>query len=315
MRLHPHRLPNHNSLQEGMQWLGELYMAEAGDSGNPSPDDENEDEFESPEAAQDVACAPGFNSDSRADIERYISTEVRDLYDVFSYRHAASILANSFPDELAELERALLNFSITVKDIGLPGGNESLMPKKFSASLRPCGWREARIQADLVVRMTEFEERAENGRVVRVKSAEREARLLENFIDGHKIDYVKGRVAFDLEWNSKDQTFDRDLYALRTFHECGLISAGVLLTRSASLNPVFARVPQLTKAGQPVLHQSGKRAGKPRSVKAKYGASTTWMGKLLYRLNAGRHGGCPVLAFGIKPKLIRDLNTLGGDLS
>ncbi|MDR2880746.1 MAG: hypothetical protein LBV29_02440 [Azoarcus sp.] len=42
----------------------------------------------------------------------------------------------------------------------------------------------------------------------------------------------KGRVAFDLEWNSKDQTFDRDLYALRAFHECGLISAGIMVTRT-----------------------------------------------------------------------------------
>jgi len=38
----------------------------------------------------------------------------------------------------------------------------------------------------------------------------------------------------------------------------------------------------------------------------KYGASTTWMGKLLYRLRAGRNGGCPVLVLGITPKLIED---------
>jgi CRISPR-associated protein Csd2 len=38
----------------------------------------------------------------------------------------------------------------------------------------------------------------------------------------------------------------------------------------------------------------------------KYGASTTWWGKLVYRLNAGRNGGCPVLAVGITPKCIID---------
>lgn len=41
-------------------------------------------------------------------------------------------------------------------------------------------------------------------------------------------------------------------------------------------------------------------------VKAKYGASTTWMGKLLPRLDAGRGGGCPLLVFGITPRLITD---------
>ncbi len=148
----------------------------------------------------------------------------------------------------------------------------------------------------------------ENGKTRKVALSRREAQQIENFIDGHKIDFVKGRVAFDMEWNSKDQTFDRDLYALRTFHECGLISAGVLVTRSASLNPVFDVVQQLNKNGDPEVYQSGPRAGQPKPVKAKYGASTTWMGKLLYRLNAGRHGGCPVLVFGITPKLISDWN-------
>jgi hypothetical protein len=264
-------------------------------------------EEQNAEAVEDVALRPGPNADDAADVERYISAEVRALYDVYSYRHAAAILANSFPDELAQIERALLDFRITVRDIGMPGGNESDMPKKFSRTLRPEGWVETRIQGDLLVRMQEYDEMFSlDGRSRKVKRSECTPRMIENFIDGHKIDYVKGRVAFDLEWNSKDQTFDRDLYALRAFHECGLISAGVMVTRSASLNPVFEVVPQLTKTGEPELHKIGVKAGQPKNVRAKYGASTTWMGKLLYRLNAGRHGGCPVLVFGITPKLITD---------
>lgn len=247
----------------------------------------------------EVALRPGPNADAPADVERYISPEVLALYDVYSYRHAAAILATSFPDELAEIEAALLAFSITTRDIGIPGGNESDMPKKFSRTLRPAGWVESRIQGDLLVRVQDYDELfLPDGKVKKVKRSESTPRIIENFIDGHKIDYVKGRVAFDLEWNSKDQTFDRDLYALRAFHECGLISAGVMVTRSEKLNPVFDVVPQLNKAGEAV----GK------TVKSKYGASTTWMGKLLYRLNAGRHGGCPVLVFGITPKLIEDWN-------
>jgi len=274
------------------------------------PDLDNGDPEElNAEAVDDVALRPGSNADDTADVERYISAEVRALYDVYSYRHAAAILANSFPEELAQIERALLDFRITVRDIGIPGGNESVMPKKFSRTLRPAGWVEARIQGDLLVRMQEYDELfSDDGKVRKVKRAESESRLIENFIDGHKIDYVKGRVALDLEWNSKDQTFDRDLYAMRAFHECGLISAGVMVTRSASLNPVFAVVPQLTKTGELDLHKIGAKAGQPKNVRAKYGASTTWMGKLLYRLNAGRHGGCPVLVFGITPRLITDWN-------
>ncbi len=260
---------------------------------------ENDEQEIEANGVDDVALRPGPNADSAVDVERYISAEVRALYDVYSYRHAAAILANSFPEELAEIEAALLAFRITTRDIGTPGGNESDMPRKFSRTLRPVGWVESRIQGDLLVRMQEYDELfLPGGKVKKVKRSESTPRMIENFIDGHKIDYVKGRVAFDLEWNSKDQTFDRDLYALRAFHECGLISAGVMVTRSEKLNPVFDVVPQLNKAGEEV----GK------TVKAKYGASTTWMGKLLYRLNAGRHGGCPVLVFGITPKLIEDWN-------
>ncbi|WP_085278001.1 BglII/BstYI family type II restriction endonuclease [Pseudogulbenkiania subflava] len=275
---------------------------------NIEQDQDNEDlEVDLHEDDSDIALRPGPNADDPADIERYISAEVRKLYDVYSYRHAAAILANSFPEELREIEQALLSFRITQREIGIPGGNESDMPKKFSRSLRPEGWVEARIQGDLLVRMQEYDEQfLENGKIKKIKRDESEPRIIRNFIDGHKIDYVKGRVAFDLEWNSKDQTFDRDLYALRAFHECGLISTGVLVTRSESLNPVFDVVPQLTKTGEVELYKKGKFAGEPKPVKAKYGASTTWMGKLLYRLNAGRHGGCPVLVFGITPKLIVD---------
>ncbi|MGH8160944.1 MAG: BglII/BstYI family type II restriction endonuclease [Gammaproteobacteria bacterium] len=272
-------------------------------SGAPVGSQRQDDEVEEQEAeeevllAEDIELTPGPNADARSDIDRYISKSIRSFYDVYSYRHAASILATSYPDELKDLERALGAFRITMREIGIPGGNESDMPRKLSRVLRPAGWVETRLQGDLLVRAKEYaEEFLANGRARKVKRAEGEPRVIKNFIDGHKIDYVKGRVAFDMEWNSKDQTFDRDLYAFRAFHDYGLISVGVLVTRSASLNPVFAVAPRLDK--------DGKATGK--TIKTKYGASTTWMGKLLYRLNAGRHGGCPVLVFGITPRLITD---------
>ncbi|MEL7097184.1 MAG: BglII/BstYI family type II restriction endonuclease, partial [Pseudomonadota bacterium] len=53
-----------------------------------------------------------------------------------------------------------------------------------------------------------------------------------------------------------------------------------------------------------VLNKDGSEGKEP--VYKKYGASTTWMGKLLYRLDAGRNGGCPVLAVGIKPVCVSD---------
>jgi len=252
--------------------------------------------------ADDVSLEPAAHSDPGHEIAEHISQEVRALYDVYSYRHAASILATAFPQQLEEIEDALLAFRITTRDIAMPGGNESTIPKLFSATLRPAGWRETRIQGDLVVRVFEHDVSQSQAASKRPRMEEKPPLVLENYIDGHKIDYVRDRVALDLEWNSKDQTFDRDLYAFRMFHECGIISAAVLITRSALLNPVFESLPLLAKDGS-VDHD---KDGKPKMCKQKYGASTTWMGKLLYRLNAGRHGGCPVLVFGITPGVIDD---------
>ena len=109
-------------------------------------------------------------------------------------------------------------------------------------------------------------------------------KIIEGYIDGHKIDFIKDKVAFDLEWNSKDQTFDRDLLAMRTYFDCGLIEVGIIVTRSKELNEIFKEI----------------KDDKGNSLMPKYGASTTWMGKLEYRLKSRRNGGCPILAIGIK---------------
>jgi CRISPR-associated protein Csd2 len=254
-------------------------------------------------------------------IDAFIPEDIRTLYEIHNYRNAAQVLATGCPEEFQEIIEGLRTFRLTLADIRKPGGNESDIPKRISGLLRAKGWMETRIKGDLLITKVA----GASGKKARAGSDgegdESESDTLEkieelkekgygvehitraNFLDGHKVDYVKKRVAFDLEWNSKDQTFDRDLYAFRAFHECDLIDAAVLLTRSASLNTVFEKLgPELDSDGNPKTDKNGK----PKLIKAKYGASTTWMGKLLYRLNAGRHGGCPVLALGITPNLITD---------
>jgi hypothetical protein len=237
---------------------------------------------------EDVAARPGDMGDPTDFVNQKIPSDILSKYEVFSYRNAAVILSETRQDEFNEILQALRDFTITTDIIKKPGGNESEIPKLISARLRPKGWHETMVQGDLLVKLNWHEQTGLKNNKPIMEKRNREIRR-EKYLDGHKIDYVKGRVAFDLEWNSKDQTFDRDLYAFAAFFQCGVIDAAVLLTRSAQLNPVF-------------------RSMGP-AIQNKYGASTTWMGKLLYRLNAGRNGGCPVLAFGIKPACISDWNT------
>lgn len=61
------------------------------------------------------------------------------------------------------------------------------------------------------------------------------------------------------------------------------IDVGVIVTRAEGLNDIFKQ----------------EKDDKGKLLIKKYGASTTWMGKLTYRLDSRRNGGCPVLAIGI----------------
>lgn len=261
------------------------------------------DEDDDLEQSSDISLSPNDNADPQEIVNRKVPQTIRDKFEVVSYRNAAVILADARRKELAEIIEALSSFKITTDMIRRAGGNESEIPKVFSQTLRPMGWHETIISADLDVKLS-WKEQTGLNKHGRPKFT-RQSRTIkrEKYLDGHKIDYVKNKVAFDLEWNSKDQTFDRDLYAMNAFFQSGAIDVGVLVTRSLALNDVFKSVgPALTKDGK----VERKKNGEPRPTMSKYGASTTWMGKLIYRLNAGRNGGCPVLAIGITPESVTD---------
>lgn len=215
---------------------------------------------------------------------RYIRKTLINKFEFQSYGHALEILSEAFPYEWAEIQNCLEKLVITHDDLREAGGNETAIPKKFDDVLYPLGWREIKITGDLLVKL--YPRRAnQRGRFAEEPYDEK---IIKGYIDGHNIDFIKGKVAFDLEWNSKDQTFDRDLLAMRTYFDCGLIEVGIIVTRSKELNDIF----------KVLTDKSGK------SLMPKYGASTTWMGKLEYRLKSRRNGGCPILAIGIKKSCV-----------
>ena len=216
----------------------------------------------------------------------HIAPDLLAKFEFYSYGHALEILREAFPVEWAEVQNCLRSLSLSVEDIKKDGGNESPIPKKFDAILYPCGWREIRISGDLLVKkyLRQTSQRRGN-----FSDQPYETEIIKGYIDGHNIDFLKNRVAFDLEWNSKDQTFDRDLLAMRTYFDCGLIDVGIIVTRARSLNDIFRQVND--EEGQPLMK--------------KYGASTTWIGKLIYRLDSRRNGGCPILAVGIGKECVQ----------
>lgn len=211
-------------------------------------------------------------------MEAYIRPSLIDRFEFQSYGHALEILSEAFPEEWTDIQDCLSCLQITTDDLLASGGNETAIPKKFDDVLYPRGWREIRITGDLLVKM--YPRGKSRGRF---SDEPFDEKTIVGYIDGHNIDFIKGKVAFDLEWNSKDQTFDRDLLAMRTYFDCGLIDVGIIITRSEDLNAIFSEL----------------------GIKSKYGASTTWLGKLEYRLRSRRNGGCPILAVGIKKPCVK----------
>lgn len=235
----------------------------------------------------DTETSFGHIADEQEFVSNLFSKNINSKFEIYSYRNAAAILSTSFQEQFLEICDVLEKFSISKTMIRSPGGSKGPIAY-YVDTLFSKDWSETRIAADLNVRLLDAKK---SGKIISEYTR-------KGFLDGHRIDFVKGKVALDLEWNSKDQTYDRDLTAFSAFYDAGAIDVGVIITRGKSLDTSYFRS----------LGKVLKKDGNPGSedVYKKFGASTTWMGKLLYRLDAGRNGGCPVLAFGIKPECVTD---------
>lgn len=227
-------------------------------------------------------------------IESEIPSEVAIKYDIYSFNAAFEILKSLHPQEYEEIINALKCFETNIEELKKFGGNESPIPKRFDDLLYKHGWEEVRITADLLIH---YSVRL-NKRSKQFISMPDRDEIIREYIDGHFVDFVKNHIALDLEWNGKDQTFDRDLMAFRAFYDAGIIDCAVLITRAESLNEVF----------RTLTYQKSGKDGNVTTARLidKYGASTTWMKKLLPRLEAHRAGGCPVLAIGIRKETVMD---------
>jgi hypothetical protein len=102
----------------------------------------------------------------------------------------------------------------------------------------------------------------------------------------HKVDCVKNRIALEIEWSNKDPFYDRDLNNFRLLFDLRAISVGIIITKSNELVDIF------------------KDIGK--EVWEKFGTTTTWMNKLLPRIEGGGGGGCPILVFGIGESVYKE---------
>jgi hypothetical protein len=191
-----------------------------------------------------------------------IPQDVRKRYQIEERRHACAILYQDCRTEFDDLIECLRKFEILKSEIVAGGGGKSRITSRFDISLWGRHW---------------IEKSTKITRLIDDQSVDSKT---------HKVDFWKGNVAIEMEWNSKDSVFSRDLNVFRLLHEIGVISVGVIVTRCDALQELF--------------DSFGKRIG------AKYGQSTTHWGKLIPKVESGGSGDCPLLLVGITAKCYRD---------
>lgn len=186
---------------------------------------------------------------------KHVSKEINERYETGEWKHASALLVTEFVEEWKELKDILLNFRFTKSQVFMPGGSMSTIAHSIHTMFKEKGWEEKKFAVTVLI-----------------DSIERSS-------ETHKVDHYKQGIAVETEWNSKDSVFDRDLKNFRLLYDMDIISMGVVITRSDSLQDLF--------------DSFGYDLGK------KYGASTTNMTKLREEVMAGTCGGCPLLIFGI----------------
>jgi Restriction endonuclease BglII len=190
--------------------------------------------------------------------QHLVPKDVAGLYEVHEWRNAAGVLSTSCPQEWADVLMILREFRLYKAEILKGGGNKGPIAKRLDGGLFVRGWRETGFRT-----------------AIKVDELERAAPT-------HKVDCFKGRVALEVEWNSKDSVYDRDLNNFRLLFDLRVIDAGIIITRCSELEKLLISV--------------GRN-------KSSYGKSTTHMEKLLPKLEGGGAGGCPILVFGISDRL------------
>lgn len=218
--------------------------------------------------------------------------------------HAEAILRHDMADVIDDIENILVGLEIPVEELIRGGGGEGQGTQRMRRALKTCGWMKHNFQIRKIVDGEEKESIS------------------------HEVDHVKsfpaGKCALEIEWNTKDTFYDRDLENFKRLHADGVISLGVIITRGTSLQnallgvvTTFAEskgintVDQLDPYYEPTKRQrkaillAAERLGSfsqgwARSfVSDKFGMATTHWSKLQDRIYRGLGNPCPLLLIGI----------------
>jgi len=236
-------------------------------------------------------------------------------FDIVWLSHAEAIFKHDFGNALVELSEALSELTLPISEIVGSGGGETKFTPRLRRRLSDLGWPKHNFRIEKVI-----------------DGASRES-------TSHEVDHVRrfespaAAIACEIEWNTKDTFYDRDLQNFKRLHTEGAISAGVIITRGRTLQSALEDSLRRFVSDRGIdsfdaLARNGvvptpkqRQAIEARTVRArepirfgeawaqnfmsnKYGAATTHWDKLMERVARGVANPCPLLLIGLPATMI-----------
>jgi hypothetical protein len=203
--------------------------------------------------------------------------EAREHWQFIETNSAAAVMKAVCPKEWADIVEILSNYRINPNTWMRPGGNRGDIPDEIDGLFSDRGWQETRLDM-------------ETRGILINREGDKIGELPPNYQEGYLVDNFKNRIVLDVEWNAKDGNLDRDLAAYRSWHEAGLISAGVIITKDRISLLTLAR--QLWATYQDTLPTDERNKKLPIDLQT---STTTTLDKAELRMRRGVMGPCPVL--------------------
>lgn len=181
------------------------------------------------------------------------------------------------PTEWQDIVDVLSNYRLSAEFWLKPGGNRGDIAEQIDGQFAARGWQEARLDLETKGILYSKNE-VEIGTLPPVRQ------------EGYLVDNYKGRVVLDVEWNAKDGNLDRDLASYRSWHEAGVISAGVIITKDRLSLLALAR--RIWAEYEGTLPEEKRTGRLPIDLTT---STVTAFDKAQMRVRRGVMGTCPVL--------------------
>jgi hypothetical protein len=142
-------------------------------------------------------------------------------WDISDENHGNLIAKKVFKKQLGLLDDQLSNLQLSVEEGFIASGGQKAIPTaKLTEMVKGLGWIENTVDIKNTI---SFSDPSFND--------------IESFFSSHKIDHIGNqsnsdyKFALEIEWNNKDEFFDRDFVAMRGLYEARAIELGIIITR------------------------------------------------------------------------------------